>query len=60
MHTDSRRRHAPPTDESVPVCDVKELLDADGIMFGIATRYGAANAQLKSLWDSTGSLWQVR
>eukprot|EP00612_Vaucheria_litorea_P002941 CAMPEP_0171462184 /NCGR_PEP_ID=MMETSP0945-20130129/6325_1 /TAXON_ID=109269 /ORGANISM="Vaucheria litorea, Strain CCMP2940" /LENGTH=189 /DNA_ID=CAMNT_0011988663 /DNA_START=176 /DNA_END=745 /DNA_ORIENTATION=+ len=52
------KMHAPPTDLSIPECCVADLAEADGIMFGIATRFGMANAQLKSLWDSTGSLWQ--
>jgi NAD(P)H dehydrogenase (quinone) len=34
-----------------------DLPDADGIMFGIPTRYGMAAAQVKALLDATGSLW---
>ncbi|KAG5175656.1 flagellar associated protein [Tribonema minus] len=53
------KMHAPPQDESIPICNVKDLPEADGFIFGIATRFGMSNAQMKSLWDSTGSLWQA-
>jgi hypothetical protein len=31
---DGNCRHAPPTDEAIPVLDVKDLIDADGVVFG--------------------------
>lgn len=52
------KMHAPPADESIPLVNVKELPEADGIIFGLCTRFGMASAQMKSVWDSTGQLWQ--
>ena len=34
-----------------------ELVQADGFLFGLPSRYGSAPAQVKSFWDSTGQLW---
>mmetsp|Transcript_19657 Transcript_19657/g.27687 ORF Transcript_19657/g.27687 Transcript_19657/m.27687 type:complete len:332 (-) Transcript_19657:98-1093(-) len=48
---------APLQDDTIPICQVKDLAEADGILFGISARFGIASAQLKSLWDSTGQLW---
>ncbi|KAG5182053.1 flagellar associated protein [Tribonema minus] len=53
------KMHAPPADESIPLCTVADLAGADGIIFGLSTRFGMATAQLKSLWDSTGGMWQA-
>ncbi|KAJ1560100.1 hypothetical protein HK096_009997, partial [Nowakowskiella sp. JEL0078] len=33
------------------------LAEYDGFIFGFGTRYGAAPAQIKAFWDSTGQLW---
>ncbi|KAJ1550649.1 hypothetical protein HK096_005756 [Nowakowskiella sp. JEL0078] len=33
------------------------LAEYDGFLFGLPTRYGAAPAQVKAFWDSTGGLW---
>ncbi|KAJ3392602.1 hypothetical protein HDU84_003851 [Entophlyctis sp. JEL0112] len=40
--------------EEIPPDD---LTNADGFIFGFGTRYGAAPAQIKTFWDSTGQLW---
>lgn len=37
--------------------DISTLTAADGLMFGIPTRFGNMPAQLKSYIDSTGGLW---
>lgn len=37
--------------------DISTLTTADGLMFGIPTRFGNMPAQLKSYIDSTGGLW---
>eukprot|EP01083_Nonionella_stella_P030577 83799_1 len=36
-----------------------ELKNADGILFGIPTRFGMMPAQVKTLFDQTGSYWQT-
>mmetsp|Transcript_17658 Transcript_17658/g.50579 ORF Transcript_17658/g.50579 Transcript_17658/m.50579 type:complete len:203 (-) Transcript_17658:95-703(-) len=42
----------------VPIATPDILESADGIIFGIPTRYGMAAAQMKAFMDSTGGLWQ--
>jgi NAD(P)H dehydrogenase (quinone) len=49
---------APPKDADIPVINAADLEQADGIIFGIPTRFGMAAAQMKSFMDSTGGLWQ--
>eukprot|EP00252_Welwitschia_mirabilis_P027166 TRINITY_DN9230_c0_g1_i1.p1 TRINITY_DN9230_c0_g1~~TRINITY_DN9230_c0_g1_i1.p1 ORF type:complete len:278 (+),score=71.12 TRINITY_DN9230_c0_g1_i1:224-1057(+) len=51
---------APAKDESVPVISASELVDAEGLVFGFPTRYGAMAAQMKAFFDSTGFLWQTQ
>jgi NAD(P)H dehydrogenase (quinone) len=41
----------------VPVADPKHLADADAIILGTPTRYGAATAQMRAFLDHTGGLW---
>mmetsp|Transcript_88376 Transcript_88376/g.202106 ORF Transcript_88376/g.202106 Transcript_88376/m.202106 type:complete len:220 (+) Transcript_88376:376-1035(+) len=41
-----------------PVLDVNELPNADGIIFGVPTRFGMMAAQMKAMFDATGGLWQ--
>lgn len=41
----------------VPVADPKNLADADAIILGTPTRYGAATAQMRAFLDATGGLW---
>ena len=41
----------------VPVADPKRLAEADAIILGSPTRYGAAAAQMRAFLDATGSLW---
>ncbi|TID31289.1 hypothetical protein CANINC_000130 [Pichia inconspicua] len=40
-----------------PEASLETLTTADGLMFGVPTRYGNMPAQLKSFIDSTGGLW---
>ena len=51
------KMHAPPKPD-VPVLDPHDLPHYDGFMFGIPTRFGMMAAQMKAMWDATGSLWQ--
>lgn len=42
----------------IPIADPKHLADADAIVLGSGTRYGAATASMQAFLDSTGGLWQ--
>ncbi len=42
---------------SIPVIAAEDLVEADGLLFGFPTRFGAPAAQMKAFWDSTGGLW---
>lgn len=48
--------HAPPKSE-YPVLEPEGLLEYDGFLFGIPTRYGNFPVQWKAFWDKTGSIW---
>ncbi|TVU30616.1 hypothetical protein EJB05_22246 [Eragrostis curvula] len=53
------KMQAPAKDPAVPVIEsAAELEEADGVLFGFPTRYGAMAAQMKAFFDSTGSLWE--
>jgi NAD(P)H dehydrogenase (quinone) len=41
----------------IPVADPHALADADAILLGTPTRYGAACAQMQAFLDATGGLW---
>jgi NAD(P)H dehydrogenase (quinone) len=41
----------------IPIADPKKLAEADGIILGTPTRYGAATAQMRAFLDATGGLW---
>jgi len=49
--------HAAPKDESVPVIKPDDLPNADGIAWGMGTRFGGVNASVRGLWDNTGKQW---
>ncbi len=53
--------HAPPKPEDfreLTPANVNELEGFDGIMFGVSARYGGIPAQMKTIMDATGGLWQ--
>ena len=55
------KMHAPQKPEDVrelTPADVNELEGFDGIMFGVSARYGGIPAQMKTIMDATGGLWQ--
>ncbi|AQK65362.1 putative NAD(P)H dehydrogenase (quinone) FQR1-like 2 [Zea mays] len=55
------KMQAPVKDPAVPViASAAELQEADGVLFGFPTRYGAMAAQMKAFFDSTGSLWEAQ
>ena len=33
------------------------IVDYDGVLFGVPTRYGNMSAQWKTFWDKTGGIW---
>jgi NAD(P)H dehydrogenase (quinone) len=41
----------------VPIADPKRLAEADAILLGSPTRFGAAAAQMRQFLDATGSHW---
>src|SRR3954468_8795116 len=41
----------------IPMADPKRLAEADAIVLGSPTRYGAAAAQMRAFLDATGQLW---
>ena len=43
--------------EHIPVANLDDLEEADGIIFGTGTRFGNMSAQMKTFLDSTGALW---
>ncbi|CAK9009194.1 unnamed protein product [Durusdinium trenchii] len=51
---------APPKsdDKVLEHANIEELVELDGIMMGLPTRFGQPAAQIKNFWDSTGGLWQ--
>ncbi|KAI8070983.1 NAD(P)H:quinone oxidoreductase, type IV [Gongronella butleri] len=41
----------------IPVIRPEQLVEPDGIMFGIPTRFGIVPSQMKAMLDGTGALW---
>ncbi len=54
------KMHAPPKPADVPIITANELAEADGILFGVPTRFGGIPTQIRSLLDATGQLWMKR
>ena len=50
------KMHAPPKPD-VPVLSASELVNADGIIFGMSGRFSGVPAQMKAFWDATGQHW---
>ena len=51
------KMHAVAKDDAVPFIEPGDIKDADGIIFGVPTRYGNAAAQVRTWWDKTGGIW---
>ncbi|CAF0825235.1 unnamed protein product [Rotaria sp. Silwood1] len=62
------KMHAPEKDKTIPTISFvpgventvtleDALVNCDGILFGIPTRFGGMPAQVKAIWDATGGLW---
>ncbi len=43
--------------EHIPVATVDDLANADGLIFGVPTRFGMMTAQMRAFLDATGGLW---
>ncbi|ORX55685.1 NAD(P)H:quinone oxidoreductase, type IV [Hesseltinella vesiculosa] len=41
----------------LPVIRPEQLVEPDGILFGVPTRFGMVPSQLKGMLDGTGALW---
>jgi len=54
-----KKMYAKEKDKSVPIITADKLPEADGILFGMPTRFGTAPAQMKALFDSCGGLWMA-
>ncbi len=54
-----QKMHAPPKAADVPIIKPDDLKEADGILFGLPTRFGMVPAQIKNFMDSTGQLWMA-
>ncbi|KAK9745645.1 hypothetical protein K7432_018252 [Basidiobolus ranarum] len=48
--------HAPPKPD-IPVITPELMEEADGLIFGVPTRYGAMPGQWRAFWDATGAFW---
>lgn len=44
-------------DQPAPIAEPGELVDYDGFIIGVPTRYGNMASQMKNFWDQTGGLW---
>ena len=44
--------------DSVETVTLEDLASADGIIFGVPTRFGGVPAQVQQFLDTTGGLWQ--
>lgn len=51
------KMHAKEKNSQIPIIDVKQLPEADGILFGIPTRFGSAPTQIRALFDQCGGHW---
>ena len=51
------KMHAPPKDRSVPLIRAEQLVEADGFLFGMPTRFGSVPTQMKNLFDACGNHW---
>ena len=46
-----------PAKPDYPIATIEDLTEADGILFGVPTRFGAFPSQLKEFIDSMGGVW---
>ncbi len=51
------KMHAKEKNSQIPVIKVEQLPEADGILFGMPTRFGSAPTQMRALFDQCGGHW---
>ena len=51
------KMNAPLKDPDIPVATRETLVEYDGFLFGVPTRFGNVPAQWSAFWDRTGGLW---
>ncbi|KAI8374256.1 NAD(P)H:quinone oxidoreductase, type IV, partial [Radiomyces spectabilis] len=51
------RRMKAPVKPDIPVIRSQQLVEPDGLIFGLPTRFGSFPAQMKALLDATGMIW---
>eukprot|EP00386_Alphamonas_edax_P011176 GDKI01035542.1.p2 GENE.GDKI01035542.1~~GDKI01035542.1.p2 ORF type:complete len:208 (+),score=90.03 GDKI01035542.1:73-696(+) len=57
-----QKMYIPDQDPSITIMDasnVEKLVEYDGILFGIPTRFGTMPAQIKAVLDATGGMWMA-
>lgn len=52
------KMHAASKDRSIPIIRAEQLVEADGFLFGMPTRFGSVPTQMKNLFDACGGHWQ--
>ena len=51
------KMNVPSKNQEIPIITPKQLLEADGFLFGMPTRFGTAPAQMKAFFDACGAHW---
>ena len=51
------KMHAKEKNQQIPIIRADQLPEADGILFGIPTRFGSAPTQVRALFDQCGGHW---
>lgn len=57
IEKDARIKKAKEMQKDIPIINVKELENIDGLILGSPTRFGNMCSQMRNFWDQTGSLW---
>lgn len=52
-----RKMKAPARNNEIPVIRPEQLPEADGILFGMPTRFGSLPGQMKNFFDACGAHW---
>ncbi|UJR30310.1 hypothetical protein I4U23_017847 [Adineta vaga] len=51
------KMHAPSKNIEIPIITPSQLPEADGVLFGMPTRFGTAPTQMKTFFDACGAHW---
>lgn len=52
------KMHAKEKSKEIPIIKVEQLPEADGILFGMPTRFGSVPAQMRAFFDQCSSHWR--